>query len=98
MDFRDALILAQSNEHLVGKIYRNERIDDLLIIPVHKCERELFIKSYVRSLDAQQSIVPFMKCDVEVCALVQKNMIRRLRLFPVINILQLPIEMGVINT
>ncbi|MCL2858723.1 MAG: hypothetical protein FWF42_03435 [Streptococcaceae bacterium] len=98
MNFADALILINANRHLIGKLYLNKRIDDLLIMPVNEHERNLFMRLYINGFNAQQSIAPFIEHDVEVFALILKeDLIRHRDFFPFINILQLPPEMGVIN-
>ena len=51
--------------------------------------------AYVRLWDAQQAIVPFINEDVEVYAIVGKNLIRQANTLPFIALQALPREFNV---
>lgn len=75
MNFLDAVKLAKSNEHLVGKKYLNGRIDEVIIVPTDKTEFDEYKRNYRLTHNAQKAIVPYMESDVEVLLLFNKQLI-----------------------
>lgn len=96
MEFIEAVKKADANKHLVGKIYKGAVIDEIIIAPNNEKEFDLFLKSYLHTLDAQASIVPFMSSDVGVYIIFDKNKIRQENLFPFMTIDKLPQEYNVV--
>lgn len=77
MTFKEALVLANDSEKLVGTKYRGETIEEILIVPTDKALHDKFFKEYCISSDAKSAILPFMASDVEVVALFKKNYIHQ---------------------
>ena len=98
MKYSDALKMAHANKHLIGKVWNNAVVDEILIAPTNSKERSVFEKRYVQTLDAQESIIPFVNSDVEVVLICNKDMIRTTGLFTYISIEALPKSLNVIMT
>lgn len=81
MNFLEAVKIAEANQHLVGKEWKGATIDEIIIAPTETTLRTEFEKLYVQTLDAQQSIAPFVNSDVEVFAVFDKKRIRTQNLF-----------------
>ena len=90
MKYLEAFKIADANKHLVGKVWNNDVIDEILIAPTDPKERNDFERRYVQTLDAHESIIPFMSSDVEVIIVFNKKMIREIGLFSFISIDMLP--------
>lgn len=76
MNLKEALELKSKNEHLVGLKYRGGTIDEIIIRPKNDEELEIFIKSYIRTLNAEKSLQPFLNSDLHVFAVCEKDKIR----------------------
>lgn len=73
MTFQESHVLAHANEKLVGTIFYEETIEELLIVPTDKFLHDKFFKEYCSTLNAQSAILPFMDTDVEVVVLFKKS-------------------------
>ena len=76
MNLKEALELKSKNEHLVGLKYRGGTIDEIIIRPKNDEELEIFIKSYIRTINAEKSLQPFLNSDLHVFAVCEKDKIR----------------------
>ena len=97
MDFFKAVKLAKANEHLVGKVVKGAMVDEIIIMPTNEEEQKAYWQYFVKYLDAQRAIVPFMTSDVEVFALFDKRLIRSENISVTCNIVNLPTEIGAIT-
>lgn len=86
MKFFDAVQLADSKKHLVGKTIKGTTLDEIIIVPTSTSEFDAFKLLYVQTLDAQQSIIPFMNSDVDVVGVCDKSKIHKMGLFNYIRI------------
>lgn len=78
MKFLEALVVANEKEQLVGKLKMNgATLDEIIIVPSDVEEYQSFIKAYTHTLNAQQSIVPYMESDVIVLGVFDKKRIRQ---------------------
>lgn len=81
MKFLEAVELASKKSNLIGtSTDKGGTIDDIIIVPTDPREREGFIRSYLMSFNAQQSIVPYINSDVQVLA-IDKERIREQNIF-----------------
>jgi hypothetical protein len=79
MNFFKAVEIAEKNKKLVGQKYRGGIIDEIIIYPTNPEMCEEYKKEYVKSLDAQASIAPYMESDVDIVVVVDKWRIRKER-------------------
>lgn len=96
MRFIDALKIAKANEHLIGTTMKGSSIDEIIIMPTNDEEQRMFQTRYVRTMNPQEAIAPFIASDVEVYALFDKRRIRTENLFLVTNLQSLPKELNTI--
>ena len=75
MNLKGALELKSKNEHLVGLKYRGGTIDEIIIRPKNDEELDIFMKSYIRTLNAEKSLQPFLNSDLDVFAVCEKDKI-----------------------
>ena len=69
MDFHSALRLIERNKDLIGTITeKGLLIDMLLVVPTATEQQEEFFRSLMLTRNPQQSILPYINCDVEVWA------------------------------
>ena len=73
MEFKQALITAEKNAHLVGKAHKGATIDEIIIYPTEENQHELFINTYYQGENAQAAIIPFINMDVEVGIIMDKG-------------------------
>ena len=67
--------LVLRNQWLVGREYFGKVIDELIILPLEKGPRQVFLKIYRNSFDAEEALKPFLGYDVIVrCVLDKKRM------------------------
>lgn len=66
MTFEEALSVIENNKNLIGTKYKGATIKELAIVPVDKGHFEEYLKNYCATLNAQQTIVPYMGEDVDV--------------------------------
>lgn len=67
MNYDQAQIVVQNNQHLIGTV--NERgfeVSDIIIVPSEPSQREQFIQLYMSNRNAIKSIQPFINNDVQV--------------------------------
>lgn len=76
MNLKEAIELKNKNEHLVGQKYRGGTIDEIIIRPINDEELDIFMKSYIRTLDAEKSLQPFLNSDLHVFAVCEKDKIK----------------------
>ena len=95
MIFEQACQIINNNLHLLGQVYLGQTIDELIIVPTNQQHLQEFEMAYIRLWDAQQAIVPFINEDVEVYAIVGKNLIRQANTLPFIALQALPREFNV---
>ena len=95
MEFFKAVKIAQANKHLIGKKLKDKTIDEIIIMPTNANSQNEFLKRYIQTLNAQESIVPFMNDDVVVCVSC-KELIRMPIAFIPTPIYNLPQDYGVV--
>ena len=66
MNINKATELKNKNKHLIGQKYRGGTIEELIIRPTNEKEFNAFIQSYLRTMDANISIQPFLTSDLTV--------------------------------
>ena len=76
MNIKDATELKNKNLHLIGQKYRGGTIDEIIIRPKNDEELEIFMKLYIRSMNAEKSLLPFLKSDLHVFVVCEKDKIR----------------------
>ena len=76
MKFLEAVKIADENEYLVGIVVNGMKIDEILIVPTNSEEYKEYMSIYLRTFNAQQSIVPFMDSDVQIRLLGDEHLIR----------------------
>ena len=76
MNLIDATELKNKNEHLIGQKYRGDTIDEIIIRPKNDEELDIFMKSYIRSLNAEKSLQPFLNSDLHVFVVCEKDKIK----------------------
>ena len=76
MNYREASELKIKNEHLIGQKYRGGTIDEIIIRPKNDEELDFFMKSYIRSMNAEKALQPFLNSDLHVFAVCEKDKIR----------------------
>ena len=77
MDYLKALLLRDSNLHLIGQREPeyNLVVDDIIILPTNKAIAMEFAKRYVDNIDQIESLMQFEGVDVDVYALFFKRII-----------------------
>ena len=96
MNFTDAVKIAEANQHLIGKIWKEATIDESIIAPTDSSQWEEYGRMYVQTLNAQQSIAPFVNYDVEVFVVFDKHSIRTQNLIVYTSIHNLPNQFNVV--
>lgn len=81
MNFKEATELKNKNEHLIGQKYRGGTIEELIIRPTNVREFEAFTKSYLRTMNAELSIQPFLESDLDVDVVCDREKIRTNSIF-----------------
>lgn len=81
MNFQEATELKNRNEHLIGQKYRGGTIEELIIRPTNACEFDVFAKNYLRTMNAELSIQPFLESDLTVDAVCDRAKIRTNNIF-----------------
>lgn len=81
MNFQEATELKNKNEHLIGQKYRGGTIEELIIRPTNGSEFDAFSKNYLRTMNAELSIQPFLECDLTVDAVCDRAKIRTNNIF-----------------
>lgn len=81
MIFNDALKTINAHKNIVGKCIDGAIIDELIIAPTNQKLWKQYEKMYIESLDAQQSVIPFINDDLEVFVVFDKKKIRIYNVF-----------------
>ena len=77
MTFAEAINIANKKESLVNRLTSNNvTLNEIIIAPTDPDEFAKFIQSYIQTLDAQISIVPFIKSDLMVLGVFDKTRIK----------------------
>ncbi len=82
MNYNQAQIVVQNNQHLIGTV--NERgfeVSDIIIVPSDTTYRDQFIRLYMLNHNAVKSIQPFVNFDVEVWGIDTKHLFKANILF-----------------
>lgn len=95
MNFIDAVRIAAANQHLIGKEWNGTTIEEVIVAPTDTLLWSEFEKLFISSLNAQESIVPFMNSDVDVFVVCDKKRIRSQNLSAISSIYELPQKMNV---
>lgn len=66
MNLIEATELKNKNKHLIGQQYKGGTIDEIIIRPNNDKELEFFMKSYLRTMNAEKSLQPFLNSDLQV--------------------------------
>jgi hypothetical protein len=75
MNFSKAIDIVNKNKNLVGKEYNGVVIDEIIVYPTNTESCNNFLNEYMRSQNAQTSIAPYMREDVDVAAIFDKKKI-----------------------
>lgn len=94
MNFLKAVKIADANGHLIGKSMNGCFVDEIIIMPTSDEEQGRFQTRYIRCLNPQEAITPFITSDVEVYALFDKRRIRTEGVFLAKALGDLPEELG----
>jgi hypothetical protein len=81
MNFEEATKLKNKNEHLIGQKYRGGTIEELIIRPTNRNEFDAFAKFYLRTMNADLSLKPFLESDLALDAVCDRAKIRTNNLF-----------------
>jgi hypothetical protein len=81
MTYNEALEVVNNNQNIIGKRIKGARIDEILIHPLNSKQWEEFSKSYVQSLNAQNSLLPYLGSDLGVSVVLDKQKIRSHSIF-----------------
>ena len=81
MNYEKAIELKKKNEHLIGQKYRGGTIEELIIRPINQKEFEAFSRSYLRTMDAELSIQPFIGSNLTIDAVCDRAKIRTDNIF-----------------
>lgn len=76
MNYSEASELKIKNEHLIGQKYRGGIIEELIIRPKNEKDFDVFMKSYLRTMNAELSIQPFLRSDLNVDVICDKAKIK----------------------
>ena len=76
MNYTEATELRNNNSHLVGQKYKGGIIEDIVIRPKNEKELDIFLKSYIRTMDGQLSVQPFINSELGVFIVCDKAKIR----------------------
>lgn len=95
MNFIEAVKKADVNKHLIGRRYKGAVIDEIIIAPKDCDEYDKFLKSYCASLDAQESVLPFMNSNVDLYIVFDKSKIHQMNMVFISPIDALPKEYNV---
>lgn len=86
MKFINAVKIAERNSHLIGMSSNGGIIDEIIIAPTNLKEFQDFETEYIKTLNPQISVVPYMKSDVEIFVIIDKERIRKENVFPIISL------------
>lgn len=75
MDFKEALELANNQENLIGKKYNGATLDEIIIYPTNPQSFQSFERKYIKSMNAQIAIAPYVNEDVRVGCVFDKSKI-----------------------
>lgn len=81
MNVKEANELKNKYEHLIGQKYRGATTEELIIRPTNGNEFDTFAKAYLRTMNAELSIQPFLGSDLAVDVLYNRAKIRTNNLF-----------------
>ena len=77
MDFINAERLKKLNSHIIGKSFNGCIIEELILGPTDPMLKEKFNEIYYETLDCEKSIIPFIKCDIDIFIICKKDLIRQ---------------------
>lgn len=77
MNFNEALEIKNNNRHLIGQKYRGGIIDEIIIRPVNENDFEIFMKSYLRTMNSGIALKPFINSELRVDVICDKEKINR---------------------
>lgn len=97
MDFNTAQDLLIKNNHLIGQDMNGARINELILVPTNQNHADLFLRSYLRSLDFNEAIAPYAGSDVDVYVVANKSEINNIGVFFHTNIMNLGDEFNVVT-
>ena len=97
MNFQKAKLIKELNINLIGKIYNEATIDELVLFPTNAELSERFTKLYLRTLDGDKAIIPFIGTDVDIVAIFDKNSIMKQHVLFHTSIFDLPKEFKIIT-
>lgn len=76
MNIKDATELKNNNLHLIGQKYRGGIINEIIIRPKNEKDFDIFMKSYLRTMNSELAIQPFLKSDLNVDVICDKAKIK----------------------
>lgn len=97
MEYNEALQFVEKNLHLIGKKDKGATIEELILVPTNAALRDDFLKLYLRTLDGNLAIQPYIGADVDIVAVFDKKRIVSQGVFFHTNILNLPDNLEVIT-
>lgn len=77
MNFSEALELKNNNRHLIGQKYRGAIIDEIIIRPINENDFEIYMRSYLRTMNAEIVLKPFVNSELRVDVICDREKINR---------------------
>jgi len=81
MKYKEALEIVNENINLIGKSTNLGLIDEIVIYPTDENLKEEFKKIYVKTGNAYEAINPYINEDVEISAIINKELIIKQKIF-----------------
>jgi hypothetical protein len=77
MSFEEALQELKENTYLIGSKIAMGTIDELVVYPNDEDAKIAFKDIYIKTLNAEEAITPFINQEVSVSAIVDKKRIKQ---------------------
>lgn len=81
MNYEEATAVKEQNGHLIGQTYRGATIEDILIRPTDAKEFDEWSKRYIRTMDGDAAIAPFLESNLAVDVVCDRAKIRTSNIF-----------------
>ena len=81
MAFQKAEEIKKQNLHLIGQKFKGATIDEIIIRPTNQKDFDEFTRIYLRSMNSENSIIPFKNLDLQVDVVCEKAKIRTNNVF-----------------
>lgn len=96
MNYQKAFSIVAANSHLIGRLVKGGRIDELLIVPTNTAKREKFIAEYISNNCSMKDFEESGNIEVDILAIVDKQRILQTNFFSFIDIMKLDKSFNVI--